>query len=554
MKEPMCTHLLKVPGSSSYYFRRKIPQDLISHYKKAEIKKSLRTSDKREAERLARIEGTRLDDEFAAIRRIGALSTSKSIAHNLASNAIEPSNTISNFNDWLLASNEVSKQVTKQFSQPVAEGDVVELARRHLLTLRARRDFAAGTEFYDQFMSLVLSDLKMREEILRSGDIERFDSSTEPLWKSEAMRNAYTAFLRGRGPAVWSAQASASSTSPTERSVAGAAIKAQPSLIAIVDKWAEERKPNRKTVDMANRTVQRFREYVGNLSIGAITRLHVVQFKEKLLEVGQSPVNTNKHLTVVNTLLNYARDNAVIDSNPASGVSIKIAPKEKPRTSFDITALNAIFSSPVFIDGTRPLGAAGEAAFWLPLLALFTGARLEELGQLHPSDIAQESYSDEQGAICQAWVIRIKNSEDKGQEVKNVGSIRRIPVHEELIRLGFLDYAQDAKIGKRRRIFDKLVADKFGTETAQYSKWFGRYLRSVCKVQNTRMTFHSFRHTFKELCRLGEIEVGDVLTGHVSGNVGDKYGSDLYPLRPLVNGMKKYRVDGLNFKFKRLAP
>lgn len=49
MKEPMCTHLVKVPGSINYYFRRKIPTDLVHHYKKAEIKKSLRTADKREA-------------------------------------------------------------------------------------------------------------------------------------------------------------------------------------------------------------------------------------------------------------------------------------------------------------------------------------------------------------------------------------------------------------------------------------------------------------------------------------------------------------------------
>ncbi|MCP1573181.1 hypothetical protein J2S30_001560 [Herbaspirillum rubrisubalbicans] len=65
----MCTHLLKIAGSSSYYFRRKIPEDLIAHYNKKEIKKSLRTSDRREAERLARIEGSKLDDEFASLRK-----------------------------------------------------------------------------------------------------------------------------------------------------------------------------------------------------------------------------------------------------------------------------------------------------------------------------------------------------------------------------------------------------------------------------------------------------------------------------------------------------
>ncbi|MGA7326889.1 MAG: hypothetical protein WBX25_20965 [Rhodomicrobium sp.] len=43
--------------------------------------------------------------------------------------------------------------------------------------------------------------------------------------------------------------------------------------------------------------------------------------------------------------------------------------------------MNLIFSFPIFTKGERPKGGGGEAAKWLPLLAAFTGARLEELGQ-----------------------------------------------------------------------------------------------------------------------------------------------------------------------------
>ena len=32
-----------------------------------------------------------------------------------------------------------------------------------------------------------------------------------------------------------------------------------------------------------------------------------------------------------------------------------------------------------------------EAAYWLPLLALYTGARLEELGQLRKKDIKESN-------------------------------------------------------------------------------------------------------------------------------------------------------------------
>lgn len=66
----MCTHLTKRSGSSNYYFRRKIPLDLLPHYGgKKEVMRSLGTTDKREAERLAREAGVQLDDEFAALRQ-----------------------------------------------------------------------------------------------------------------------------------------------------------------------------------------------------------------------------------------------------------------------------------------------------------------------------------------------------------------------------------------------------------------------------------------------------------------------------------------------------
>lgn len=545
MKEPMCTHLIRVAGSANYYFRRKIPKDLVPHYQKAEIKKSLHTADRREAERRARQEGSRLDNEFASLRNATITHPPAPPPDAAVAESIDNPPSLATHSDWLRECNAIGKKISAQFTRPPTKGDISEFAQRLLLTLRARRELAAGTQFYEPFMADVRSNLAIREAILESGDTELFTTPGEPLWMSEAMRNGYVAFLNGQGAAAWMPPPT-TNTLPIEKTKVVTAPNEQASLIAIADKWAEERKPNGKTIDMANRTVQRFRSLIGNMPVSAITRLNVVHFKDKLIELGQSAANTNKQLNVINTVLNYARDNAVIDNNPATGVSIKIAAKEKPRTSFDTKALSAIFNSPVFINGHRPKAGCGEASFWLPLLALFTGARLEELGQLHPSDVTQESYHDENQNHCLAWVIKIKNSDENGQALKNAGSNRRVPLHAQLLDLGFLEFALAAQTEKRNRLFHELTPDKYGTETAQYSKWFGRFLREVCKVENKRMTFHSFRHTFKELCRLEEIVVGDALTGHTSGNVGDKYGGDLYPLRPLVNGIKKFRVPGLD--------
>lgn len=479
--------------------------------------RSLGTSNRAEAEQLSRLEGVRLDDEFARHRAPSPASSGTSESPTAEITANTPQ----------LFATDVVAQYGRS-PTPIAFHTKMEL--------RSRRSAASSCDSLKEFMARCREEYAYHESIL-SGEIT-------PVWALDAhegVRTGFKAFLTGEGNSGITAgfverhsasKPSNSRTSPSEAVMLG----------TLLDKWATERKPHGKTIEMTNRTIQRFIEHVGSIAIQNITRKDVVKFKDKLLEMGQSPININKQLIVINTLLNYARDNALIDTNCASGVSVKISVREKPRTAFDTNALNAIFSSPVFIENSRPAGGAGEAAYWLPLLALFTGARLEELGQLNPSDVYRESYLDEGASEQTSWVIRIKNSKADGQEVKNLSSVRRVPIHPELEKLGFIDYVDTVR--DHKRIFNQLVADRFGTETAQFSKWFGRYLRLQCGVETKRMTFHSFRHTFKDLCRVAEIptEVHHALTGHISGNVGDSYGADSYPLRALTNAIARIKI------------
>lgn len=50
--------------NGTYYFRRRVPKDLLSLYPSSQIIFSLKTKDRREADRLARLESVRLDQEF----------------------------------------------------------------------------------------------------------------------------------------------------------------------------------------------------------------------------------------------------------------------------------------------------------------------------------------------------------------------------------------------------------------------------------------------------------------------------------------------------------
>jgi integrase len=60
------------------------------------------------------------------------------------------------------------------------------------------------------------------------------------------------------------------------------------------------------------------------------------------------------------------------------------------------------------------------------------------------------------------------------------------------------------------------------------------------------MTFHSFRHSFKHHARQALIpaDVHNALTGHETRSAADAYGGLSYPLAPLVEGIKRYRVPG----------
>jgi integrase len=213
------------------------------------------------------------------------------------------------------------------------------------------------------------------------------------------------------------------------------------------------------------------------------------------------------------------------------------APKveREQRLPYSADDLAVIFSGPVHKRTERPKGGAGEAGYWLPLLALYTGARLEELGQLTRGDVRSE-----RGAH-----FLLITDRGEGARVKAHSSRRRVPLHQKVLKLGFLDYVHSIK-SATDPLWPLLRIDKHGARTQAFSKWFNRYADSL-GIKDPRKVLHSFRHTFKVACRAAGIseEVHDRLTGHAGGSVGRTYGSGVdYPLAPLVAAVRKLKFSG----------
>jgi integrase len=166
--------------------------------------------------------------------------------------------------------------------------------------------------------------------------------------------------------------------------------------------------------------------------------------------------------------------------------------------------------------------------YWLTVLAMYTGARLEELGQSDIADIKNQN-----GII---YLDIHNNGEDRS--LKTHSSKRFVPLHADLLELGFMDYVKSLDGTK---LFPNLKPNVNGSLTATFSKWYNKYARRTVGIEDSRKVFHSFRHAFKERCREAGImtEVHDRLTGHTPANVGGSYGD--YPLTVLSEAIGKLR-------------
>jgi integrase len=348
---------------------------------------------------------------------------------------------------------------------------------------------------------------------------------------------------RNRGEPIDTPKLLEPSTHPTVRSEG---------LDAAYDGWLKAKKRSASAIREFAHAIARFKELHGDVAITQITRRHVREFREALQLIPKrragkfkeatlpelvewtrqhpeaepiSPATVNKLLGGVQAVLVWARDNGMIPdempwADPFSNMRL-----EEPRSSrepWGPSELQLLFGSPVFTQEMRPVAGRGEAAFWLPLLALYTGARLNELAPLTVRDVK----CDETTSLHYLTVVE---DLDNGRSVKTEGSLRAVPIHPELIRVGFLEFVahRQAEDGDDTPLFPLLERGPNGGFGEAWSKWFGRYKRAL-GITNPDSVFHSFRHGFKDALRAARVseDVNDALTGHLGGNrVARGYGA-----------------------------
>lgn len=181
----------------------------------------------------------------------------------------------------------------------------------------------------------------------------------------------------------------------------------------ILDGWAAERKPSPKAKDSYWRDAKLFNTLIGRKSVELITKADVMNYKRLLIaDPKRSQVNVRDRLAYLRTLLEWAAQEDITDGNVARDVKMAVSERSEKRKDFNTDDLNALFSGPIYTKGERPKAGFGEAAYWLPLIALFMGARREEIGQLRVGDVKRVPYIDEDDKRQEVWCIEITDTPD----------------------------------------------------------------------------------------------------------------------------------------------
>jgi len=284
----------------------------------------------------------------------------------------------------------------------------------------------------------------------------------------------------------------------------------------VYERWLHSQTRSHDSIIACKRSLALYEEFTLNPYIKDLTRDQGDGFRSWLQHPDRKTASktARDRLIWVQSLLNYATvELELLPRNPWQGINLKYSTTEK-RRPWTEDELRILFSSEVFTKD-KPLKdwrAGSEAAYWLPILGLYTGARISELTQLRACDIKSES---------DISYIEITN-DGVNQKLKTAASNRKIPVHSLLIKLGFMEYVKRIQLANHDSLWPKLPmrTNKAG---GYFSNWFGEYRGKIGLVGYP--DFHCFRHSVRTKLLEADIkeQLIDMIVGHeIRGSTGAK--------------------------------
>lgn len=288
-----------------------------------------------------------------------------------------------------------------------------------------------------------------------------------------------------------------------------------PLLSAMIDAYIDEEITDQTVKSRKNKRSQfhHFMKFSGDRHINKFEDKDALGYRKYLQSTEIQKKTINKKMGALTELFKTAQgwNQRIEFYNPFEGKLFPKVEKEVSYLAFNGEQINHIFSKETYCDFNK----LKPNYYWLPFLALYTGARIEELASMEIKNIKQEDG---------IWYFDIPR-------MKNDNSERKVPLHKEIINSDFLDYVESVRKRNESLLFPELKKKPtFDTKTADLiapsnygknaSRRFGEYMDSI-NLSDPRLVFHSFRHTFISSISTtrNNIILNMALVGHIDANI-----------------------------------
>ncbi len=510
------THHLQKRGTTWHYYRR-VPTALVPLIGKTFIKQSLGTKDLKAAKVLRNALNVKIDAEFAAAENSGDQVAHKTRPVSLAE-----------LTEYLRKHIEAldGRSAVRLLTNPPEDEDQkssmvadVELG----LQILKNRDDPRGEEWIDGTGEKVVasSDAALNDdgvissfaEIVRRGLIELQNRKLDRLVDHYDVGHHDPLFDPNRASTVtfgeladvfWAERIA-------EYAANGVTEKRSDKVRAELDFVIEALGEDTPLHCINDDAIQAFRKMLDRTPANRkklYPKLTLAKAQERAEKEGKpvlSPTTQAQYIRTLRDVLAVGLRKGLIRNNPALDVKPlkknKTAAAEK-RLPWNDAQLIGFFTGD-FYKSCAP-GAENPYAkkdrgwrFWLPMVMLFSGARPNEICQLHTSDLKQTPAG--------IWYLDLVETEgDDGKTLKTGASRRRVPVHPELVKIGFPAFvkARRKKHGtKEPRLFPEITPDMYGNKATYPARRFREHFIPAEITLGEKQTLYSLRHNVRDALR-----------------------------------------------------
>lgn len=241
--------------------------------------------------------------------------------------------------------------------------------------------------------------------------------------------------------------------------------------------------------------------------------------------------SVNKYLQSYGDLFNWAKQNGHVEQNYFSGLSIRQnkARAQDNRAAFSPAQIQLVLEAVL----TNKDGLANkDYQKWGPLIGIYTGARLNEIAQLHLKDIRQ---------VEEVWCFDFNDEGDR-KSLKNNASRRIVPIHPSLLGLGVLAYVEGLREQGQTKLFPTFTYDPKNGWGRHLSRHFNNTLLPKLGIKSKELVFHSLRHTVVTMLMQADVDepVVQAVVGHArKGVTQQNYFKRGYTVRQLDEAIRK---------------